>query len=41
MKRSYIEISQKEDIVDMEEIIHIIKKIEKEYYILLMNDNEC
>ena len=33
MKRSYIEISQ--PITQTEEIIHIIKKIENEYFILL------
>ena len=32
MKRSYIEISQ--PITQTEEITHIIKQIEKEYYIL-------
>ena len=35
MKRSYIEISQKEEIIQINEIIQIIKKIEKEYNILV------
>jgi len=43
MKRSYIEISQ--PITQTEEITHIIKKIENEYFILLYgkdykNNNE-
>jgi len=37
MKRSYIEISK--PINQDEEIINIIKKIEQEYYLLLLNYN--